>query len=88
MGKRLCWRGPQLQHAGWKSIGASDALLRAIMFGIVDPPTVPFTEREIMAELPQSEKDKTFARHDLENGCNEGIYEEVSGGEAERLVST
>ena len=58
------------------------------MFGIVNPPTVPFTEGETMAELPQSEKDKTFARQDLENGCNEGIYEEVSGGEAERLVST
>ena len=75
MGKRRCRRGPQLQHAGWKSIGASDALLRAIMFDIVDPPTVPFTEGEIIPELPHSEKDKTFARQNLENGWNEGIYE-------------
>ena len=41
-----------------------------------------------MAEMPQSEKDKTFARQDLENGCKEGIYEKLSRGEAEHLVRT
>ena len=58
------------------------------MFGTVDPPTIPFTEGEIMGELPQSGKEKSFVQQDLDNRSKEGIYELLSGSEAEHLVST
>ena len=41
-----------------------------------------------MGELSQSEKNKTFVQQKFDNGCKDGIYEELSGSEAEHLVPT
>jgi hypothetical protein len=41
-----------------------------------------------MNPIPQSPEDLAFGREDLRAGCQEGIYEEVSIGEAERIRST
>jgi hypothetical protein len=41
-----------------------------------------------MNPIPQTPKDLAFGREDLPAGCQEGIYEEVTTGEAERIRST
>jgi hypothetical protein len=38
--------------------------------------------------MPQSPEDLAFAREDLQVGCQEGIYEEVSREEVEEIRST
>jgi hypothetical protein len=41
-----------------------------------------------MNPIPQTPEDLAFGREDLRSGCQEGIYEEVTTGEAERIRST
>jgi hypothetical protein len=41
-----------------------------------------------MNSNPQTPEDLAFGREDLQAGCQEGIYEEVTTGEAERIRST
>jgi hypothetical protein len=41
-----------------------------------------------MNPIPQTPEDLAFGREDLRAGCQEGIYEEVKTGEAERTRST
>jgi hypothetical protein len=41
-----------------------------------------------MNPIPQTPEDLAFGREDLWTGCQEGIYEEVTTGEAERIRST
>jgi hypothetical protein len=40
-----------------------------------------------MSPIPQTPEDLAFGREDLRAGCQEGIYEEVTTGEAERIRS-
>lgn len=81
------WRGPALKADAWRSeLGASEFLCRAIRYGIRDMPTVPFTEGRVLGEIPQSEKDKLFAREDLRSGCQSGVYEEISPLEAREIA--
>lgn len=39
-----------------------------------------------MGEIPQTVRDQVFAKADLEEGCEKGIYEEISPGEASRIT--
>jgi hypothetical protein len=41
-----------------------------------------------MNPIPQTPEDLAFGLEDLRNGCQEGIYEVVTTGEAERIRST
>jgi Reverse transcriptase (RNA-dependent DNA polymerase) len=41
-----------------------------------------------MNPISQTPEDLAFGREDLRSGCQEGIYEEVTTGEAERIRST
>jgi hypothetical protein len=72
------WRRTQKCVAFWRSLGASPFLSRQIEFGINDPPVVPFSVGEMLGEIPQSEEDLAFGLEDLDRGCKEGIYKEVS----------
>jgi hypothetical protein len=69
-------------------LGASELLCRAVQFRILEQPSNPFRSCEFMNPIPQSPEDLAFGREDLRAGCQEGIYEEVSIGEAERIRST
>lgn len=81
------WRRTALSSDAWRSeLGASEYLTRAIRYGILDLPTVPFEDGLVLGELPQTAKDKDFARRDLEHGCREGVYEEVDYSEAMELA--
>ena len=64
-------------------LGALEYVVRSINNGIRDLPIIPFTEGLELSEIPQSEEDKIFAREDLEMGCRNGIYEEMSHREAQ-----
>ena len=81
------WRGTALNADCWRSeLGASKYLTLAIRYGVMDMPTVPFTEGLILGDLPQSTEDREFARSDLERGCRESVYEEITREEAYRLA--
>jgi hypothetical protein len=54
----------------------------------MEKPTAPFTSGEIMGLIPQSPEDLVFAREDLQEWCQEGIYEEVSRLEEEEIRGT
>jgi hypothetical protein len=62
-------------------------LCRAVKFGILEQPSIPFSSGEVMNPIPQTPKDLAFRREDLRAGYHEGIYEEVTTGGAERIRS-
>jgi hypothetical protein len=66
----------------------SEYLCRAVQFGILEQPSIPFSSGEVMNPIPQTPEDLAFGREDLRAGCQKGIYEEVTTGEAERIRST
>jgi hypothetical protein len=41
-----------------------------------------------MNPIPQTPEDLAFGREDIQAGCQEGMYEEVTTGEAEKIRST
>jgi hypothetical protein len=67
---------------------ASQYLCRAVQFGILEQPSIPLSSGEIMNLIPQTPEDLAFGREDLRAGCQEGIYQEVTTGETERICST
>jgi hypothetical protein len=72
----------------WRLLGASEYLCRAIQFRILDQPSTSFSSGEVINPIPQTPKGLAFGREDLQAGCQEGIYEELTTGEAERIRST
>jgi hypothetical protein len=78
----------QQRVESWRLLGTSEYLCRAVQFGILEQPSIPFSSGEVMNPIPQTPKDLAFGREDLRAGCQEGIYEEVTTGEAERIRST
>lgn len=78
MGRRL-WREVQTRVDGWRRLGCSEFLCRAIQFGIFEQPNTPFRKGEgiELSDIPQTEEDREFARKDLDAGCGEGIYREI-----------
>lgn len=64
------WRGTYVRAEAWRSVlGASEYLVRAVKYGILDLPVIPFTEGLIMGEIPQMGEDEAFGLRDLETGC-------------------
>jgi hypothetical protein len=58
-----------VRFASWRELGASEYLLRAIQFGIGEPPSTPFTGVGAeMGEVPQTDEDLKFGRADLQVG--------------------
>lgn len=84
--RRPLWSETQRCVEGWRHLGCSEFLLRAIRFGIFDPPKVAFVPGEglELGEIPQTEEDKAFAAVDLAEGCRSGIYKEVTQEHAAR----
>jgi hypothetical protein len=68
-------------------LGASGYEERAILFGILDPPSVTFTADTILPDIPQTEEELEFGMADLFFGCMSGIYEEISRDQAEAAVA-
>jgi hypothetical protein len=54
----------------------------------MEQPSIRFSSGEVMEPIPQTPEDLTFGREDLRAGCQEGMYEEVTTREAERIRST
>jgi hypothetical protein len=82
------WFATQQRVESWRLLGASEYLCRAVQFGVLEQPSIPFSRDEFMNPIPQTPEDLAFGREDLQAGCQEGIYEEVTIGEAERIRST
>jgi hypothetical protein len=78
----------QQRVESWRLLGASEFLCRAVQFGILEQPSIPFSSSEVMNQIPQTPEDLAFRRKDLRAGCQEGIYEAVPTGEVERIRST
>lgn len=55
--------------------------------GLLDLPSEAVWGLPPMGAVPQSEQDLNFGRADLEAGCANGVYEELSQEEADDLVS-
>jgi hypothetical protein len=66
-----------------ESAWGSEFLRRAVQFGILEQPSIPFSSGEVMNPITQTLKDLAFGREVLRAGRQEGIYEEVTTGEAE-----
>lgn len=81
---RPLWRETQCCVERWRQLGCSEYLARAIKYGILDHPTVPFVPGEglELGDIPQSEEDVAFAAADLQEGCRTGIYWEVTPAHA------
>jgi hypothetical protein len=69
-------------------LGASEFLCHAVQFGIMVQPSIPFSSGEVMNPSPHTPENLAFEREELRAECQEGIYEEVTTGEAERICST
>jgi hypothetical protein len=82
------WLATQQRVESWRLLGAPDFLCRAVQFGILKQPSIPFSSGEVMKPIPQTPEYLAFGREDLRAGCQEGTYEEVTTGEAERICST
>jgi hypothetical protein len=65
----------------WAELGASGYEERAIRFGILDPPSVPFTAGTILPYIPETEEDLEFGKADLSSGCvvRSGSRAELTG---------
>lgn len=75
---RARWAHTRRHAEEWKLIGASEYVIRMLKFGIWDPPTVPFTKRKIFPSIPQSAADLEFGVNELKEGCQQGVYQEIS----------
>jgi hypothetical protein len=82
------WRRTALQADKWRDMGATEYEVRAIRFGILDLPSIPFTSGVVLPAIPQTEEDLVFGREDLRAGCVSGIYEEVVTEEVREVVRT
>jgi hypothetical protein len=82
------WLATQRRVESWRLLEASEFLCHAVQFGILEQPFIPFSSGEVMNPIPQTPEDLAFGREDLRVGCQEGIYEEVTTGEAERIRGT
>lgn len=87
-----CWvTAPMEKHGypsgclacGTRGIGVSGS---CNIFGIRDMPKIPFTEGVVLAYIPQTEDDRSFATSYLRDGCRDGVYEEIPSAEAWLLV--
>jgi hypothetical protein len=65
---------------------ATEYEVRAIRFGILDLPSIPFTSGVVLPVIPQSREYLEFGRCDLDAGCASGIYEEVGLAEVREAV--
>jgi hypothetical protein len=86
-GGQPLWRKTSVKADRWAELGASGYEERAIRFGILDPPSAPFTAGTILPDIPQTEEDLEFGKEDLSSGCMSGIYEEISRDQAEAVVA-
>lgn len=60
------WCGTALKADAWRwDLGASEYLVRAIRYGILERPERPFVNGEVLGDIPQSEEDLSFGREDL-----------------------
>jgi hypothetical protein len=75
-------------HPRIANIGASEFLCRAVHFGILEQPSIPFSSGEVLNPIPQTPEHLALGREDLRAGFREGLYEKVTTGEAERIRST
>jgi hypothetical protein len=82
------WLATQQRVEAWRRLGASEFLCRAVQFGILEQPSIPFTSGEAMTPIPQTPEDLAFGREDLRAGCQERIYEKITPEEAETIQKT
>jgi hypothetical protein len=81
------WRRKALQADKWRDMGAKEYEVRAICFGILDLPSIPFTSGVVLPAIPHKEEDSAFGGDDLRAGC--GIYEEfVAEGSVWEVMRT
>jgi hypothetical protein len=85
-GGRPLWRNTALRADQWAAIGSTEFEVRAIRYGILDPPSIPFKGGLVLPDIPQTEADMEFGRRDLAAGCAEGVYEEIGAKRAQELV--
>jgi hypothetical protein len=72
-GRQPFRRQTALRADRWRDMGAMEYKVRAIRFGIVDLPSIPFTSGVVLPVIPQSREDLEFGRCDLGAGCASGI---------------
>jgi hypothetical protein len=79
--------GMALRADRWRDLGGTEYEVRAIRFGILDLPLIPFTSGVVLPAIPQSEEN-LLGREDLRAGCATGIHEKVSTEEVREVVRT
>jgi hypothetical protein len=82
------WKQTTLRAQMWRDIRATEYVVRAIRFGILDLPSTPFTSGLVLPAIPQNKEDLEFGKEDLRIGCDSGIYEELSAEEVRAVVET
>jgi hypothetical protein len=55
----------QQRVESWRLLGASEYLCRAVQFGILEQPSIPFISGEVMNPISQTPEDLAFGREDL-----------------------
>lgn len=80
--------GTSRRWKDWDAIGAPAYEARAVRYGIVDMPSVPFECGVLLPTVPQSPEDLAFGTAELAEGCRAAnrFYEEVTEEEAMGLV--
>lgn len=74
------WIAVQQRVDEWVKIGASAHTVRAIRFGVMEVPSIPFTAEEgkELGDVPQTREDLAFGARKLEEGLKEGSFVEVT----------
>jgi len=76
------WASTRRSARNWENIGASAFVIRTLLFGVWDPPRIPFCHGRELPTVPQTAEDLIAGTADLEEGCRLGTYQQVSSEHA------
>lgn len=76
------WASTRRSARNWENIGASAFVIRTLLFGVWDPPRIPFCHGRELPTVPQTAEDLIAGTVDLEEGCRLGTYQQVSSEHA------
>lgn len=83
------WARARVQSAEWSAIGASHFIVRQLMYGVRDLPTLPFVpgQGRRLRAASLEERDHEFLRCELRDGCAQGYYRNVDLAYVERSLA-
>ena len=81
------WARVRRNVSRWRQIGASEFIIRVLLFGVLEPPVRPFVKGQVLRGPRPSKEDTAFILNELDQGCKAGYYRTVSHAEAQATLA-